>query len=91
MSVKLKLMELHRTSWKHSIFYSPKCLNYRIFKEDFTLEKYFNILPDDLSKAFCHYHIIGCLLNGVDFFGHLGMTGYVNYVFITKLVMNIII
>ena len=31
MSVKLKLMELHSTSWKHSIFDSPKCLNYRFF------------------------------------------------------------
>ena len=58
MNVKLKLMELHSTSWKHSIFDSPKCLNYRIFKEDFTLEKYFNILPDDLSKAFCHFRIL---------------------------------
>ena len=35
MSVKLKLMELHSTSWKHSILDSPKCLNYRIFKKDF--------------------------------------------------------
>ena len=58
MNVKLKLMELHSTSWKHSIFDSPKCLNYRIFKEDFTLEKYLNILPDDLSKAFCHFRIL---------------------------------
>ena len=58
MSVKLKLMELHITPWKHSIFDSPKCLNYRIFKEDFTLGNYFNILPDDLSKAFCNFRIL---------------------------------
>ena len=58
MSVKLKLIEPYSTSCKHSIFDSPKCLNYRIFKEDFTLEKYFNILPDDLSKAFCHFRIL---------------------------------
>ena len=47
-----------KKKWKHSIFDSPKCLNYRIFKEDFTLEKYFNILPDDFSKAFCHFLIL---------------------------------
>ena len=58
-----------------------------------TLEKYFNILPDDLPKAFCHFRILNhrMPIQWGRFLGNLGMTGYVNYVFITKLVMNIII
>ena len=93
MKVKLKLMELHSTSWKHSIFDSPKCLNYRIFKEDFTIEKYFNTLPDDLSKAFCHF----CILNHrmpIEWGRFLGTSRddrMCELCFITKLVMNIII
>ena len=54
-SVKLKLTELRSLSWKTEVFDSPKCLNYRIFKQDFGFENYFNVLPDDLSKAFCHF------------------------------------
>ena len=54
-SVKLKLTEIHSLSWKTEVFDSPKCLNYRIFKQDFGFENYFNVLPDDLSKAFCHF------------------------------------
>ena len=54
-SVKLKLTEIHSLSWKTEVFDSPKCLNYRIFKQDFGFENYFNVLLDDLSKAFCHF------------------------------------
>ena len=54
-SVKLKLTEIHSISWKTEVFDSPKCLNYRIFKQDFGFENCFNVLPDDMSKAFCHF------------------------------------
>ena len=30
-------------------------MNYRIFQQNFGFENYLNILPDDLSKAFCHF------------------------------------
>ena len=51
-TVKLKLTERYKNSWKESVFTSPKCLNYRIFKYTFGLEKYFGVLPDDLALAF---------------------------------------
>ena len=54
-SVNLKLTEIHSISWKTDDFDSSKCLNYRSFKPDFGFENYFNVLPDDLSKAFCHF------------------------------------
>ena len=53
--MKSKLIEIYSISWKESVFDSPKCLNYRIFKQDLKLENYFNILPDDLAKSFCHF------------------------------------
>ena len=54
-SVKAKLIETYSLSWRDSVFASPKCLNYRIFKQDFNLENYFNVLPDDLAMSFCHF------------------------------------
>ena len=53
--VKLKLIEMYKSSWKESVFQSPKCLNYRIFKYNFGHEKYFVVLPDDLALAFFHF------------------------------------
>lgn len=53
--VKLKLIEIYELSWKESVYQSPKCLNYRIFKKNFGLEKYFGVLPDDLALAFFHF------------------------------------
>ena len=34
------------------------CLNYRIFKQELKLEKYFNILPSDLAFALCHFRTL---------------------------------
>ena len=53
-SVKLKLIDLYSLTWRESAFDSPKCLNYRIFKQDLKLENYLSILPDDLATSFCH-------------------------------------
>ncbi|CAC5364234.1 unnamed protein product [Mytilus coruscus] len=42
---------LHETfveNWKAQIFYSPKSINYRIYKTEFGLEKYLSVLPPDL-------------------------------------------
>ena len=38
-----------------SVFQSAKFLNYRIFKYNFGLEKYFGVLPDDLALDFFHF------------------------------------
>ena len=53
--IKLKLIENYKLLWKESVFNSPKCLNYRIFKKEFHYENYFNILPIDLAIPFFHF------------------------------------
>ena len=53
--MKSKLIECYSLSWKESVFDSSKCLDNVIFKQDLKLEDYFNILPDDLAKSFCHF------------------------------------
>ena len=42
-------IENYKLLWKESVFNSPKCLNYRIFKKEFQYDNYFNILPIDLA------------------------------------------
>ena len=54
-SVKLELINLYSLTGRESVFDSPKCLNYRIFKQNLKLENYFSILPDDLATSFCHF------------------------------------
>ena len=53
--VKTKLIENYKEVWKMSVFESPKCLNYRIFKQAFHFENYFSILPSDLALPFFHF------------------------------------
>ena len=55
ISKLLKLIERYKILWKESVFQSPKCLNYRIFKYNFGFEKYLGVLPDDLALAFFHF------------------------------------
>ena len=50
--VKTKLIENYKEVWKVSVFESPKCLNYRIFKQAFQFENYFSILPSYLALPF---------------------------------------
>ena len=53
--VKTKLIENYKEVWKVSVYESPKCLNYRIFKQAFHFENYFSILPSDLALPFFHF------------------------------------
>ena len=53
--VKMKLNENYKQEWSESDFNSPKCLNYRIFKAELVFEQYFNLLPQDLATALCHF------------------------------------
>lgn len=53
--VKLKLVENYKQAWKVSVFESPKCLNYRIFKQNFEFERYFSVLPSDLALVFFRF------------------------------------
>ena len=57
--VKTKLIENYKEVWKMSVFESPKCLNYRIFKQAFHFENYFrtSILPSDHALPFFPFKI----------------------------------
>ena len=48
-TVKLKLIERYKSSWKELVFQSPKCLKFLSILLDL---KYFGVLPDDLVLAF---------------------------------------
>ena len=48
--LKLRLKDQFIQKWHESISESGKCLNYRIFKNHFKLEKYLVDLPDNLRK-----------------------------------------
>ena len=51
-------IENYKLLWKESVFNSPKCLNYRIFKKEFQYDNYFNILPIDLAIPFFHFRSV---------------------------------
>ena len=53
--VKTKLIENYKEVWKVSVYESPKCLNYRIYKETLQFENYFNVLPPDLASPLFHF------------------------------------
>ena len=53
--ITLRLIENYKQIWKESIFDSPKCLNYRILKQDIQFEAYFNVLPSDIALPFFHF------------------------------------
>ena len=36
-------------------FESPKCLNYRIFKQNLEFERYFSVLPSEKALAFIRF------------------------------------
>ena len=56
--IKQTLIDQFKQTWVTTVFDSPKCLNYRIFKTVHTFEKYITYLPYDLRKAFCNYRCI---------------------------------
>ena len=53
--VKMKLIENYKQEWGDTVFNSSKCLYYRIFKTELEFEQYFNLLPNDLATAVCHF------------------------------------
>ena len=53
--VKIKLIENYTQEWGDTVLNSSKCLNYRIFKTKLEFEQYFNLLPNDLATAVCHF------------------------------------
>jgi hypothetical protein len=42
--IKVRLQDQFQLFWLSTIYNSPKCLNYRIFKDTLEYESYFNIL-----------------------------------------------
>jgi hypothetical protein len=49
-TVNVKLKELFHEKWSFDVYNSSKCLNYRIFKENFIFENYLIQLPANLRQ-----------------------------------------
>ena len=54
-TVLLTLTDQFKQKWNSDMFDSSKGINYRIFKKELTLEKYFSILPVKYCKLFCKF------------------------------------
>lgn len=54
-SIKQKLTDLFINEWHSAVETSVSCLNYRIFKTYFTLEKYLLKLPGPMKKNLCFF------------------------------------
>jgi cobalamin-dependent methionine synthase I len=54
-SIKQTLSDQFLQDWNSSVHNSPKAFNYRIFKTDFKLEEYFNILDEQNSLLLCKF------------------------------------
>ena len=54
-TVLLTLIDQFKQKWNSDMFDSSKGINYRIFKKELTLEKYFSILPVKYCKLFCKF------------------------------------
>jgi hypothetical protein len=53
--VKQSLCDQFKQNWTNTVYDSPKCLNYRIFKSVHKFESYIAKLPFDLRKALCNF------------------------------------
>ena len=53
--VNTRLLDQFVQNWNASVNESPKCLVYRMYKHENSLEKYFDILPFNLAKVFCKF------------------------------------
>ena len=54
-TVKRILLDQNIQAWISTVFNSPKCLNYRIYKESIELEKYLLILPPKYAVLLCQF------------------------------------
>ena len=54
-TVKRILLDQNIQAWKSTVFNSPKCLNYRIYKESIELEKCLLILPRKYAVLLCQF------------------------------------
>ena len=57
--VNTRLKDQFQQNWHNTVESTSKCLNYRIYKESLEIEKYFSILPLDLSLMFCKFRCMG--------------------------------
>jgi hypothetical protein len=53
--VKQSLCDQFKQNWTNTLYDSPKCLSYRIFKSVHKFESYIVKLPFDLRKALCNF------------------------------------
>ena len=82
-SVKMKLIENYKQEWDDNVFNSSKCLNNRIVKRELEFEQHFNLLPNDLATAVCHFRTLNHKLpiEYGRFWALKGMTEFANFVF----------
>jgi len=55
--VKGRITDIYVERWKNNIFESPKCYNYRMYKNDLIMEKYLLLLPLPLRISFTRFRV----------------------------------
>ena len=53
--IKTRLADQFKQEWQNKVNETEKCLNYRLYKNDFNFENYFNILSLPLTKYVCKF------------------------------------
>ena len=53
--VKNRLQDQFQQQWNSTINNSPKCLVYRMYKNEYCFEKYLDVLPCNLRKVLCKF------------------------------------
>ncbi|KAL4233948.1 hypothetical protein ACF0H5_005603 [Mactra antiquata] len=55
--LEISLKDQYRQSWSNAIFESAKCLNYRTYKTEHTLEKFYTELPNQFLQPFINFRL----------------------------------
>ena len=54
-TIKLRLTDQFKQNWHSTLQISPKALSYRLFKSEFRIEKYLDILNDKNRFTLCRF------------------------------------
>ena len=53
--IKSRIKDIYIQNWNTTVYESPKCVSYRIFKSTFAFEKYLVDIPMNLALSLCHF------------------------------------
>ena len=56
-AIKLRLEDQYRQKWHAQVFENEKCINYRIFKDEFCFERYLIDLPKCHAVRLCKFRL----------------------------------